>query len=324
MDIGKPTILPEDRRAAEQLNQLIRLNEDSKEGFRIAAESVKNRGLKALLKAYARQRAEFARELQAEVKQLNGQPRQRGTVLGGLHRGWIVIKAALTIGPENTENVVLAEAERGEKYALARYEAALKQSLPPAIRATVERQAQAVKAVAGQIAEMKGNSDGRLVVRLFEGDADVRRAAQALHDAGYPRESISTLVFNHAISVYENDREGNTLVETTGAGGLSGALAGALLGFAAGLATLLIPDVGMAFATTMAGTLAIVTFVGLAIGALFGALFGALIGLGTVEQDTYLYQNSLRPGQILMLVRTDSKRATEAALIMQRVNLARA
>lgn len=164
----------------------------------------------------------------------------------------------------------------------------------------------------------------RVVVRLFEGDANVKRAAQALHDAGYPRESISTLVFNRAVSVHENGREGSTLVETTGAGVVSGALAGKVLGFAAGVTTLLIPDVDMAFATTMAGALAIVTFVGLAIGALFGAFFGALIGLGIVEQDTYLYQNSIRPGQILMLVRTDSKRATEAALIMQRVNLAQA
>ena len=207
-----------DNQTIKQLNYLIRLNKDSKEGFRIAAESVKNRGLKVLLKAYARQRAEFARELQAEVEQLNGHPRQSGTLLGGLHRGWIVIKAALTIGPENTENVVLAEAVRGEKYALARYQEALKQPLPPEIRATVERQTQTVAAVAGQIAEMKGNPDGRLVVRLFEDDADVRRAAQALHDAGYARESISTLVFNHAASVYENGREGNTLVETTAAG----------------------------------------------------------------------------------------------------------
>lgn len=95
----------------------------------------------------------------------------------------------------------------------------------PSRASTVERQAQTVAAVAGQIAEMKGNPNGRLVVRLFEGDADIKRAAQALHDAGYARESISTLVFNHAASVYENGREGNTLVETAAAGALSGAVA---------------------------------------------------------------------------------------------------
>jgi hypothetical protein len=49
------------------LNRLVRLNRASELGFETAAEHVKNRGLKLLLRSYARQRARFGEELSREI-----------------------------------------------------------------------------------------------------------------------------------------------------------------------------------------------------------------------------------------------------------------
>lgn len=307
------------------LNGLIQLCKSSEEGFRVTAASVKNRGLKSLLKAYARQRRQFAEELQAAVRELGGEPRQSGGFLGGVHRGWIIIKAALTIGPENTEKVVLAEAERGESYALRQYDSALQKALPAELHTLAERQYEQVKEAAAQVSQMRGSADGRLVVRLFDGDEDVQRAQEALQEAGFSEETIRTMEFDTADSQYESNGKQSTVLETVSAGGLGGAIFGAVLGVIAGIATRVISGPELMFANSMAGTIAVTLLSGLLVGALFGAIFGVLIGLGVSEQDTYLYDSSVRHGKVLMMVHTDNNaRASEASTIMQRVNLSRA
>ena len=119
------------------LNNLIQTCRDGEEGFRAAAEGVKDAELKELFHGYSRQRASFAGELQDEVRRLGGEAAETGSVTGSLHRGWLGLKAALT-GAD--ERAVLAECERGEDSALAAYRAALGVDMPASVRTAVERQ----------------------------------------------------------------------------------------------------------------------------------------------------------------------------------------
>jgi uncharacterized protein (TIGR02284 family) len=119
------------------LNNLIETCKDGQNGFKTAADGVKNSELKMLFHTYSQQRAQFAAELQAEVRRLGGDPEQTGSVAATLHRGWIDIKSAVT---GEDENAVISECERGEDSAVKNYKDALDENLPADVRAIVERQ----------------------------------------------------------------------------------------------------------------------------------------------------------------------------------------
>ncbi|HVG38251.1 MAG TPA: PA2169 family four-helix-bundle protein [Pyrinomonadaceae bacterium] len=124
------------------LNNLIETCKDGENGFRTASDGVKNSQLKTLFHTYAQQRAQFASELQNEVRHLGGDPEKTGSVAATLHRGWINIKSAVT---GEDENAVLAECERGEDSAVSNYRDALQESLPANVKSVVERQYTQIK-----------------------------------------------------------------------------------------------------------------------------------------------------------------------------------
>lgn len=124
------------------LNDLIEICKDGENGFRTAAEGIEDPTLKRLFESYSQQRAEFAAELQSQVRRAGKEPEDRGDVMGALHRGWINIKAAVT---GRDEAAIISECERGEDAAVSAYRAALEKSLPAEVRALVERQFLQVK-----------------------------------------------------------------------------------------------------------------------------------------------------------------------------------
>ncbi len=124
------------------LNRLIETCKDGENGFRTAAEGVMNTELKSLFHSYAQQRAQYAIELQSEVRRLGGDPENRGSLAATLHRGWINIKAVVT---GQDEGAIISECERGEDSAKSNYQDALQEDLPADIRALVERQYAGVK-----------------------------------------------------------------------------------------------------------------------------------------------------------------------------------
>ena len=124
------------------LNNLIETCKDGQNGFQTAADGVKNTELKTLFHTYSQQRAQFAAELQAEVRRLGGDPSQTGSVAASLHRGWINIKSAVT---GEDEAAVISECERGEDSAVKNYQEAINTGLPADVQATVERQYAQVK-----------------------------------------------------------------------------------------------------------------------------------------------------------------------------------
>ena len=122
--------------AVATLNDLIQTCRDGENGFRTAAEAVKDSHVKALFERFARQRGEMARELQEQVRKLGADPETSGSASGALHRGWMNIKK-LVGGAE--DGALISEAERGEDIAKAAFERALKGNLPAGARELVEQ-----------------------------------------------------------------------------------------------------------------------------------------------------------------------------------------
>lgn len=322
-----------DARSVSVLNDLARLCKDSEKGFKVAAESVDNRGLKMLFKTYAQQRAQFAAELGQEIKRLGGNsPEEQGSsFLAVVHRGWIDIRAAMTIGPQNTENFVLAEALRGEGAALKRYENNLNKGLPAAIQTVVQRQNERIKEVRDQLQRMCARSSIRMVIRLFDRPEDVDRAMAALQTAGFREDMIKTVALDQMVSLYESDSESSTTLESGVTGSFLGLAGGGVIGMIAGISMLLtpgsqfmtLPDSAPLAILDSLGVLGGAAIVGALAGALFGALIGALIGRGMQEGDAFLYADSVRHGRTLIMVQSENKRAAEAAHIMHQVNASR-
>ena len=80
------------------INQLIATSKDGELGYRTAAEHVHNTQLRTVFSDYARQRAQFALQLQGEVERLGGTAQDSGSITAALHRGWIDVKSALSGG----------------------------------------------------------------------------------------------------------------------------------------------------------------------------------------------------------------------------------
>jgi uncharacterized protein (TIGR02284 family) len=124
------------------LNNLIETCKDGENGFRTAADGVKNSELKTLFNTYSQQRAQFAAELQSEVRNLGGDPEDTGSVAATLHRGWINIKSTVT---GEDEAAVIAECERGEDSAVKNYKEAMNAILPANLQSVIQRQFTQVK-----------------------------------------------------------------------------------------------------------------------------------------------------------------------------------
>src|SRR5919106_4483302 len=94
------------------INNLIETIKDGQEGFKQAAEAVKDPNLKSLFTEYSQQRARFASELQNEARKWGEpEPEKDSSAAGAMHRAWINLKSAITSGDDHS---ILAECERGE------------------------------------------------------------------------------------------------------------------------------------------------------------------------------------------------------------------
>jgi len=277
-----------------------------------------NRGLKVVLRTCAQQRAQFADELKVEIQRLGGRVSERDSILGIIHRGRIDILAALTIGAQNVENVVLDEAILGEQTAVKSYGSIVGKALAAETRALVERQYKYVQEASDLMNLLRGRSGRRLIVRLFDSDRDVEEAIQALKSAGFSSDGIETVDAKQATRIYEG--RGNVIGEAVLAGAVGGALWGSLIGALAGVSAVIIPGMDAVLGGSPQRTWAVIALAGIVFGALIAAFLGLMIGADISEQDTFLYDNSLKHGLKLVRLRTDNNRAEQAARIMRQVN----
>src|SRR5688500_19697266 len=163
---------------------LYKIVEAGEKGYAVVASNVRTRALKILYKSYAQQRFQFKEEIFAEIQRLGGHARPGSNFLGLVHRGRIDIFAALTIGAENVEKVVLKEVLLGETVAVKAYEKTLKKDLAPETREMLERQFDEVRKVVEQVRLLKGQNGKRLVLRLYDSKTDAEEALQTRKSAG--------------------------------------------------------------------------------------------------------------------------------------------
>lgn len=122
---------------AGAVNDVIGVCKDAEEGFRGAANAVKDSSLKSVFEGYSQQRAEFARQLQ-QAMEGSGQSADHPSGVGGkLHSAWIRLKGVLT---GHSEHEILEETERGEDYSVSTYRDALSKNIPPHLRTIVQEQ----------------------------------------------------------------------------------------------------------------------------------------------------------------------------------------
>lgn len=134
------------------LNDLLESCRDGEFGFKTSAEHADSPDLKATLVRHSDECRTAGQELQTLIRQLGGEPDEGGSMSGALHRGWVSVRGTLS---GNDDEAMLDECERGEDSAVAQYRKALKENLPTAIRAVVERQAQGAQRNHDQIKAMR-------------------------------------------------------------------------------------------------------------------------------------------------------------------------
>ena len=139
------------------INGLIETLKDGQEGFRQAAQAVKDSQLKSLFGEYSLQRSKFAGELQNEAITLGEHnPENSSSTAGAMHRAWINLKSAITSGDDHA---ILEECERGEDSAVNEYKKAMEEeNLASPIRETISRQYAEVKGAHDRIRELRDTS----------------------------------------------------------------------------------------------------------------------------------------------------------------------
>lgn len=147
------------------------------------------------------------------------------------------------------------------------------------------------------------------IIGLFNSRWEAESAVQQLVNSGINCDSISI------VSRYENEDKRDLKSEDDTSGAAKGAGIGAALGgvggLVAGLAGLAIPGIGPVFAAgpiaaALGGALG-----GAGFGAAAGGLIGALTDMGVPEQEAIHYEDAVRQGRTLLIVRADDAAGAE-------------
>lgn len=134
------------------VSHLIERCKDGEKGYRTASEDVHDQDLKTLFRDYSLQRDMMITELQDQLHHMGQVQDESGSLEGTIHRSWIDLSSAII---SRDRKRVLSECERGEDYAVAAYEKALKADLPAGIRTVVEKQYHQVKEAHDQIRKLR-------------------------------------------------------------------------------------------------------------------------------------------------------------------------
>ncbi len=134
--------MPDAKYITETLETLIETCRDGQNGYREAAEHVKEQELKKLLSEVSLERAKFAGDLENEaIRWGRADVDRSGSALGAIHRGWTGLKAALGGG----DDAILSSMETGDSCAQKQYDECIRDGhLPDDVLGIVRNQAQAI------------------------------------------------------------------------------------------------------------------------------------------------------------------------------------
>ncbi|TWU58265.1 PA2169 family four-helix-bundle protein [Rubripirellula reticaptiva] len=135
-----------------KLQELIRANIDSYNGFHESAEEIDDSKLTALFKQLGDERSAMASELQKFVEFNGKEAEDDGSVAAKTHRIWINIRAKINGGDPY---VILIEAERGEDHIKEAYEEVLKETAGSAMNDVLTAQYVKVKAGHDKVRDLR-------------------------------------------------------------------------------------------------------------------------------------------------------------------------
>lgn len=136
-----------DEQTVQMLNELIQLNKDSAKGFKRAAaemKDVEDPERAQRLEALVEKRAQIVDDLQKAVADLGRTPGREGSATDAIKRGWLNIKAAMTIEHGKTKKVILHDRLEQEVSVLEAYRSALDNDLPSDVHTLLEKQRSAI------------------------------------------------------------------------------------------------------------------------------------------------------------------------------------
>lgn len=148
------------------------------------------------------------------------------------------------------------------------------------------------------------------VVGLFRDSTEAQAALHDLESAGFTREHLSLVAYDGSQANSEASSQGSEMGSNTTKGATMGGVAGLLLG----LAAVAIPGIGPVVA---AGPIA-AALAGAGVGAAAGGILGALADMGIPGHEAKYYQEAIRRGGTLVIVRTDDQLAEKAQSILDR------
>ena len=146
-------------------------------------------------------------------------------------------------------------------------------------------------------------------IGIFSTQDDGESALRELRAVSVPEEDISYVYVNIAGELVDR-QVGEKVEHAAGEGATTGAVMGAVLGFV--VANGILPGLGsLIVAGPLAAALgftgaAVATVGGAMTGAAAGGLIGALTGLGISDEDAMRFQEYIRSGDVLVIVRTKS------------------
>lgn len=133
------------------LQELIRVNTDSRKGFHEVADHTDDARLETLFRGLGMQRGLQAEQLKLLVDANGETSKDSGSMAASAHRAWIDLRSALGGGT----TAMLEEAERGEDQIKETYESALKKSAGSAVTDLLNEQYREVKAAHDKIRELR-------------------------------------------------------------------------------------------------------------------------------------------------------------------------
>lgn len=123
MESIKPSSLKSKKEVINDLQEVLQLVNDGKEGYKVAAESTDTAELKAFFLKISGERIVYAAELKEHIA-LHGEEAENesGGILGGLHRTWLTIKQAMI---SKEDKAILNAITTGERAAIEKYDACI-------------------------------------------------------------------------------------------------------------------------------------------------------------------------------------------------------
>lgn len=314
------------------VHRLITSNHESERNFFSAAEQAENRGVKLLLKAYAQQRVEFARQLQGatevavEPQRLQSDPTQQtenqGASAGFFRRGWVSLTSAMVIQRQHRQQTLISDLLRSEADIVNLYESAMNQTASDGtLRGLIEQQQAQIRIAYENLGTLAKEDNRRLVLRLFNEKQTADQAVRRLQETVKADDKIVEIPIETVPVYYNNQQEQNRSTrEAIVTGGLTGAIFGGVLGMIYGIYHwIALSDILPGFlATTAAGVIWELALYGALLGLLFSVIFSAFVTRNNEEIDDYLYAEGIREGNVLVAVFADK---AEAAIVRRTIGL---